>query len=356
MHGIFKNNRNKRNKKKKEKKKNNKNKNKNKNKNNSNNNINNNDNDNDNDKNNMMRTKNLKRDKGQIFFPCLVKVGLNSVVLCLSSLYISPFPVALIHTYIYICICINVYHFASFLWFVLARVCFKLLLKTLCLSWLSLRFETSEFSPPSCRMYWRVMWEKSKKSKWIEDVLAFNSPKARREMNLDDILIYCTDSTVRLDLQWHCDAHITSARGTWSFKVNELQMYRLQPGHLVHWQKCDEDIERGAPSTGWRTGLLLSGSSWPLQEMCFGYFHTLGFNLNSQRCGTETRSKELWASHGFAVQRIKGIKRCYIFFHSFGVQSEGAQLLPLQEILEKWCEEQRKAIDSVYNGLKDRLP
>lgn len=44
------------------------------------------------------------------------------------------------------------------------------------------------------------------------------------------------------------------------------------------------------------------------------------------------------------------------FFHSFGVQSEGAQLLPLQEILEKWCEEQRKAIDSVYNGLKDRLP
>jgi hypothetical protein len=24
--------------------------------------------------------------------------------------------------------------------------------------------------------------------------------------------------------------------------------------------------------------------------------------------------KELWASHGFAVQRIKGIKRCYIFF------------------------------------------
>ena len=33
-----------------------------------------------------------------------------------------------------------------------------------------------------------MMWEKSKKSKWIEDVLAFNSPKARREMNLDDIL------------------------------------------------------------------------------------------------------------------------------------------------------------------------
>jgi hypothetical protein len=24
--------------------------------------------------------------------------------------------------------------------------------------------------------------------------------------------------------------------------------------------------------------------------------------------------------------------------------------------LEKWCEEQAKAIDSVYNGLKDRLP
>ena len=44
------------------------------------------------------------------------------------------------------------------------------------------------------------------------------------------------------------------------------------------------------------------------------------------------------------------------FFHSFGLQCEGAQLLPLQEILEKWCEEQRKAIDSVYNGLKDRLP
>lgn len=34
-------------------------------------------------------------------------------------------------------------------------------------------------------------------------------------------------------------------KGTWSFKVNDLKMYRLQPGHLVHWQKCDEDIERG---------------------------------------------------------------------------------------------------------------
>ena len=252
MHGIFKNNnRNKRNNEKKEKK-NNKNKNNNTNTNtDTNTNTNTTTTNNNDNNNNMMRTKNLKRDKGQTFFPCLVKVGLNSVVLCLSSLYISPFPVALIHIYI------NVYHFASFLWFVLARVCFKLLLKTLRLSWFSLRFETSEFSPPSCRMYWRVMWEKSKKSKWIEDVLAFNSPKARREMNLDDIL-YRLNSEIGLAVTlWRSTYHVCQ-------RNLELQSERLKDvspatgasGALAkvwwrHWERSTEHrLENWTPPFG----------------------------------------------------------------------------------------------------------